>query len=194
MVHRPRDCSWLIGHPEFPNLTAGNFKCASDPDDDYNCIAWAADRKDRPWWPTTIAPYFWPDGLPKDPPNIAETIENFIKAFEVQGYSVCRNGRFSWRYEKVAIYVDDHDVPTHAARTLPNHVWSSKMGDEEDIEHVTYADVEGTKYGKAKIYLKRKWPEDRKPKLRMFDLFPLNLLGRTRKKFSPIPKLSPTAS
>jgi hypothetical protein len=194
MVRRPRDCSWLIGNPEFANLTAHNFKCASDPDDDYNCIAWAANKKNQPWWPTTIAPYFWPDGLPKDPPNVAETVENFIKAFEIQGYTVCRSGRFSSRYEKVAIYVDDNDIPTHAARTLSERVWSSKIGDEEDIEHKRATYVEGTKYGRVKVYLRRKWLEDQKPKQRIFRWFPLTFLRKRQRGFSPIPKLSPTAS
>lgn len=58
-------------------------------------------------------------------------------------------------FEKVAIYADDNDVPTHAARSLPHGVWSSKMGDGEDIEHTTLSVVEGRNYGKAKRFLKR---------------------------------------
>src|ERR1043166_4136188 len=121
MVWRPRDCSWLIGNRFFANLDVPDFKCASDPDDDYNCIAWAATRTNRPWWPTTTAPFFWPDGLPREPVHVAETLPNFIKAFEMQSYRVCRSRRFSRRYEKVAIFVSDTTGrPTHAARMLPN--------------------------------------------------------------------------
>jgi hypothetical protein len=155
MVTRPRNCSWILNNANFGNVTPQDFKCASDPDDAYNCIAWAAGRTDRPWWPTTIAPYFWPGELPREPIDEAETLENFIEAFKKQGYNVCWSGRFSRRYEKVAIYVDDKGRPTHAARLLLKGVWSSKLGDEEDIEHKNLKCIEGKLYGKAKAFLKR---------------------------------------
>jgi len=58
-------------------------------------------------------------------------------------------------FEKIVIYVDDADVPTHAARSLQNGMWTSKLGDEEDIEHATLRVVECLVYGTAKAYLKR---------------------------------------
>lgn len=35
----------------FPNLTAGNYRITSEPDRDYNCIAWAAGDNRKCWWP-----------------------------------------------------------------------------------------------------------------------------------------------
>jgi hypothetical protein len=196
MVRRPRDCSWLVGNAHFANLTANDFKCASDPDDDYNCIAWAVGKTDTPWWPTPYAPNFWPDGLPKYPEHVAERLENFIKVFEMQGYKLCRSRRFSRRYEKVAIFVSNNTGrATHAARTLSNGIWSSKMGwKDEDIEHRNLECIQGSSYGTVRAILKRKWQEDQKPKLKIFRWFPLSLLGRARGWFSPIPKANPTGN
>ena len=183
MVRRPRDCSWLIGNPHFSNLAASDFKCASDPDDDYNCIAWAVGKTDRPWWPTLYAPYFWPNGLPKYPEHMAETLEHFTKVFEMQGYRLCRSSRFSRRYEKIAIYVSDTTRrATHAARTLPNGKWSSKMGyQDEDIEHLNLECIQGSSYGTPKAILKRKWPADLKPKRRTFRSFLSMLFGERQR-------------
>jgi len=194
MVKRPRNCSWLINNNDFGSLTPQDFKCASDPDDDYNCIAWAAGRTDQPWWPTG-APYFWPDGLPKDPHPEAETLDNFIEAFKTRGYTVCWSGRFSRRYEKIAIYVDDEGKPTHAARTLPSGVWSSKLGEEEDIEHRNVKCLEGILYGKKRIFLKRRLSHNREINApTKFRLFLSTLLRKALGKFSPIPKANLTAS
>src|SRR5439155_7319934 len=96
--------------------------------------------------------------LPKEPVEKAETLPNFIEAFKKQGYKVCRNGKFHYRYEKVAIFVGDKGRPLHAARLLPNGVWSSKLGDEEDIEHRTLECIQGKAYGRVAAFLKRKLP------------------------------------
>jgi len=93
------------------------------------------------------------------------SLEQFIKAFESEGYKVCKHERFQNGFEKVAIYVDGTGEPTHAARSLPNGMWSSKMGMGEDIEHTTLRVVEGKQYGAAKAYLKRRNPLCRKPSL-----------------------------
>jgi hypothetical protein len=35
----------------FPNLHQENCRVTSEADLNYNCIAYAADRTDFPWWP-----------------------------------------------------------------------------------------------------------------------------------------------
>jgi hypothetical protein len=154
-----KDCSWLLQSPHrtnYENIRPDNFVCSSDrtnhrPCGGYNCIAWAAGKTDKWWWPIDDPCAFWP--IPIDPINPV-TLEQFIKAFESEGFSKCRNGRFENGFEKVAIYVDADDEPTHAARWLPKGVWSSKMGQGEDIEHKTLKVVEGKGYGTAKAFLK----------------------------------------
>jgi len=154
-----RDCSWLIAAREwFENVRPDNFKCTSDPtrdtDDKYNCIAWAVGKNDNYWWPRQLGGFFWPNGLPREPLN-KETIANFVKAFESEGFERCDDGKFENGFEKIAIYVNNFDVPKHAARSLPNGAWSSKLGDDEDIEHETLKVLEGRQYGKAKYFMRR---------------------------------------
>jgi hypothetical protein len=140
--------SWIPG--TFENALREGFDvhrdCKSDRTPNYNCIAWAAGKTNAPWWPIDLHPYFWPPGLSKG----VETLDNFLRAFETEGYVACVDASIEPGFEKIAIYVDDNDVPTHAARSLQNGMWTSKLGDEEDIEHATLRVVEGFVYGTAK--------------------------------------------
>lgn len=176
-----KDCSWLLKSPatdDFKNIRPGNFKCVSDrtntsPCGGYNCIAWAAGKRDKWWWPTAGDPCaFWP--IPIDPIDPV-TLEQFRKAFEFEGYSVCSHSRFERGYEKIAIFVDDSKEPTHAARMLSNGAWTSKMGDGEDIEHGTLTVIEGKLYGKAVAFMKRNNPLFQRPGILM------RVLSRLRK-------------
>lgn len=157
-----RDCSWLLKSPErFANVRPNNFECSSDStrdsDEKYNCIAWAVGKKDNFWWPRELGGFHWPKGLPREPLN-KETVENFIKAFETEDFELCDDGEFENGFEKVAIYVNNFNVPKHAARLLPNGAWTSKLGDDEDIQHETLGVLEGREYGAAKIFLRRPNP------------------------------------
>jgi hypothetical protein len=139
----------------------------SPQDNRYNCIAWAAGEKHRRWWPTKLGGYWWPPQLPPD----EETKENFIRAFELLGYRVCKSSSRKQGFDKLAMYLDAHGIPTHMARQLDSgeFVWWSKCGvDLEDIKHKTLAVLEGEKlkngesgYGRAIIFLHRR--KDGKP-------------------------------
>lgn len=159
-----RDCSWVTSR--FENIRPQDFDCSSDRTAGelvtYNCIAWAAGKKDGFWWPRPEAGYHWPPGLPREQIG-QETLENFIKAFETEGFTVCESDRFENGFEKVAIYVKNNDNPTHAARLLPSGLWTSKLGDDEDIEHTTLKCLEGKQYGKVRVFLKKPNPLCQKP-------------------------------
>jgi len=61
--------------------------------------------------------------------------------------------------EKIAIFAKERNavmVPTHAALQLPTGVWTSKLGDFEDIEHLTIDAVNGPVYGRPVAYMKRR--------------------------------------
>jgi hypothetical protein len=196
-----KDCSWILRQKNnFENIRPENFKCCSDrtdhlPTGGYNCIAWAAGKTDQPWWPTDeVKGYFWPPNLPKQPID-EETLDNFVKAFELEGYSVCANGEFESGFEKVAIYTNSNGRPLHAARSLPSGVWTSKMGDFEDIEHETVQVVEGKQYGTAKAFLKRPNPLCQKPnQQKTWFSRPLEFLRTQLKRFSPIAKRNQTSN
>lgn len=147
-----RDCSWIPG--VFENIRPGDFRCKSDRTRNYNCIAWAAGKNDNWWWPISLGGYFWPPDLPRELPG-QETLENFIRAYETAGFVACENPQPEAGFEKVAIYVDGSNRPTHAARLLPNGNWTSKLGKGEDIEHNTLESIEGRVYGRATTFLKR---------------------------------------
>ena len=140
----------------FPKLGATDFKVTSDQDPQYNCIAHAADESDRYWDPTAPpqSPYFWPDGVPRDP-----TLQNYIAAYATKGYQASNTLDPEEGYDKVVLYVDANGVPTHAAKLLPNGRWTSKLGDEWDIEHKTLHGLSGKAYGTPKQGLRRPKPK-----------------------------------
>lgn len=131
----------------FPNLDREGYSVESPYDPNYNCIAWAAGDVFRYWWPKR--PAYWPPTIPED-----TSIETFTSLFEALGYSVCLEAEFEEGYEKVAIYALGGEVQ-HAARQLQNGKWTSKLGQDIDIEH-TLAGLEGGLYGDVVKILKRK--------------------------------------
>lgn len=96
---------------------------------------------------------FWPDGVPRE-----ETIEAFVAAYKTKDYLPCddMNTDLEPGFEKIVIYVDANNEPTHAARQLQSGAWTSKLGDWEDIEHKTLACVGDGVYGTVAKVLKRR--------------------------------------
>ncbi len=112
----------------FARLSYSYYKITSEEDSDYNCIAWAAGDNQEWWWPDDDS--FWPLGVPRQ-----ETIDAFIAAFETLGYVLCQDGNYQQGFAKIAIFADEGGFPTHAARQLPNGIWTSKCGELEDLDH-----------------------------------------------------------
>ena len=139
---------------EFPNLIPNVYTQTSPATRKYNCIAWAAGDTSKKWWPD-------PFGIGKWPPNVPRqaTLDAFILAFGTLGYVQCVDGSSEASFEKIALYatreLDGSLSPTHAAIQLPNGNWSSKLGDCEDIEHLTLEALNGNSYGHTTCYLKR---------------------------------------
>ena len=94
----------------------------------YNCVAWAAEDEEHWWWPDEDS--YWPEGVPRE-----ETIAALVAAFEKLGFVSCNDPLLEAAYEKVAIYAAPDGIPTHVARQLPSGLWSSKLGQLQDIEH-----------------------------------------------------------
>ena len=116
-------------------------------------MAHAAGRDDAWWWPVEedTEGVFWPDGVDREP-----SLECFIEAFRTLGYAPCDNADLEAGFEKIALFVDADEIPSHAARQLPSGAWTSKLGEWEDIEHNTLGKLEGAEaYGKAICFLKR---------------------------------------
>jgi hypothetical protein len=164
----------------FPKLANAGYDKTSDATGRppvvgaYNCIAWAAGdpRKRLWWWPHPDA--YWPFWIkPRQ-----ETIECFVRTFRSLGYVLCRNHRLEFAFEKVALYAIHRSmmpmpppqspaeyrdwVPTHMARQLPDGMWTSKLGGNEDITHFTLDALESygpihiwDEYGCDVVYMKR---------------------------------------
>lgn len=136
--------------PEFPRLQQSAYAATSPIDPVYNCIAWAVQDVQRWWWPTPFDPRcYWPPGVTTE-----ETLFSFIQAFATVGFEPCESIRPEVGFEKLALYLDDAGVPTHAARQL-GAVWTSKLGEAHDIVHAALADLEGGIYGTAVHFFRR---------------------------------------
>ncbi len=129
---------------------ASGFHETSPATPEYNCIAWAAAEDGDWWWPDAFGDYYWPSGVPR-----LETLEAFIAAYFLLGYTSCDTADLEPGYEKVALYLNPQGMPTHAARQLPSGNWTSKLGRLEDIEHNMLDGLTGELYGKVGQILKR---------------------------------------
>jgi hypothetical protein len=97
-----------------PGLAGTNYRVTSPPDDDYNCIAWAATETDRWWWPDPLGAGYWPNGITR-----AETQEAFVTAYATVGFVPAADDSLQPGVEKIAVYAKG-GKPTHAARQLPS--------------------------------------------------------------------------
>jgi hypothetical protein len=100
--------------------------------------------------------YYWPPGVAKD-----ESLESWLKIFEIHGYRLCDSADLEPDYEKIAIYGNPESLqPEHVARQKKSGVWVSKLGKGADIEHDTLAALSGDVYGEPIRFMKR--PRDPK--------------------------------
>jgi hypothetical protein len=135
----------------FPGLRTAPHKITSEATPSYNCVAWAAGQTDAWWWPDPMYISFWPAGIPR-----VESMDMFVRVFEGRGYFLRETADVEYGFEKIAIYMDQEGRPTHIARQLPSGLWTSKLGKLEDIEHAAPGDLNGSRYGSAAVFLKRK--------------------------------------
>lgn len=139
---------WL--ERDYPNLKLTGYEVTSSDTIDYNCVAWAMGETDTWWWPIPEHESYWLPHVPRQ-----ETLEAFIQLFNKVGYEICLTPIYENNFQKIAIYVLN-EKPTHVARQLNNGKWTSKLGSNEDIIHHELQGLEGEKYGKVTIIMKRK--------------------------------------
>ncbi len=137
----------------FPRLSRTSYVVTSPAQPDYNCIAWAAGDDSRWWEPDDLGMYFWPEGIPR-----RYSVEVYVKVFNTIGFEVCIDGTLESGVEKIAIFADHRDLPTHAARQLMDGSWTSKLGQLEDIIHWNLESVSDGCYGMPVLFLKRLRP------------------------------------
>ena len=94
--------------------------------------------------------FYWPDGVDKD-----DKLETFKKLFRDLGYEECDNANFEKGYRKIALYKDNNESCTHAARQRRNGLWTSKLGKDHDIDHGGPESIEGDIYGNVACIMKK---------------------------------------
>jgi hypothetical protein len=133
----------------FPNLLQDGYQITSPEDYQYNCIAYAADDNRNWWQPSEQGGTYWTHD------DSRLTLENYIQAYATLDYEPCDTEELEEGYEKVALYVDAFGIPSHAAKQKESGVWTSKLGELEDIEHNTLNAFDGSDYGRVAQILRR---------------------------------------
>lgn len=133
----------------FPGLEVGDYTITSPSTPEYNCIAWAAGDIGAWWWPDANNQYYWPDEVPRE-----ESLGAFKDLFEKRGYQECETGDYEEGYQKIAIYIGANNKPTHVSRQLSSGIWTSKLGQIEDIEH-PFQGLDSPTYGSVAVIMKR---------------------------------------
>jgi hypothetical protein len=133
----------------YPNLALTYYTVTSPKSQEYNCFAWVAGDQERWWQPTPEDEFYWVPCVPME-----ETLPAYIQAYQTLGYVICDSAELERGYEKIALYVNNENIPTHAAKQLSTGKWSSKLGWLEDIEHELEG-LTGEKYGRIGQVLRR---------------------------------------
>ncbi len=140
-----------------------SFQMTSPATPGYNCIAWAANDNGRWWEPDPMGDYYWPENVPRK-----ATLESYIEAFKTLGYEICNDESLEAGFQKIAIYFKDDIRSIHAARQLSNGSWTSKLGQNIDIEHDFIKEwdvledfssrkiINLTSYGQLRVLLKKR--------------------------------------
>lgn len=142
----------------FPKLAIDRHDVSSQPSPQYNCIAWAAEDDTMNWWPGNVRGYFWPEGVPRD-----NSLAAFVWAFGTLGYELCTDGEFEAGYQKIVLYGHNVREVTHAARQLPNELWTSKLGPQHDIWHEHPDSVICSTYGAVLAFMRRSIQDSNAP-------------------------------
>ena len=134
-----------------PGLNLTRWHPASPEDYHYNCIAFAIGDTHNWWEPSGMRIHYWPPGIPPE-----YSLESYSRAYEIHGYTRCASGELEADYEKIALFVDEFGIPSHASYQLESGIWISKLGEWEDIEHDSLQALEGDdNYGTVAAYLRR---------------------------------------
>jgi len=133
----------------WPNLNPTNYELKSDYTSEYNCVAWALGINTDP-----IDLSLDEEGEPLLYPDLTCLV--YIEHFEKEGFVLCDSPDWEENYEKIVLYERGGETFEHVARQLEQNLWTSKLGEWEDIEHTT---LEALKYdgyyGVPTWYMKR---------------------------------------
>jgi hypothetical protein len=130
------------------DLEGWDYDVTSEPTDAYNCIAFAAGDESSWWDPIEDEDYYWPEGAPR-----RYTLDAYVRAFELTGFTACEDDALEEGYDKIAVYVGE-DGSVHAARQIDGLYWKSKLGRLHDIKHPLNALV--GHYGAVRVLMRKR--------------------------------------
>jgi hypothetical protein len=136
---------------DHPKLPKGDNECVvveavdSKEMDSYSSFGWAIERDTSNYWSTSSG-YYWPSNSPR-----VNSLKVLIDIFQEIGYIKMdilpeNYNEYVDGYERVAIYVNEDNIPMHASRQLIGGIWTSKLP-KYRIEHRTLAFLEGDHFG-----------------------------------------------
>ena len=131
---------------QYQRLAEEGYTITSEPDDEYNCIAYAAG--DRTTWWSHEDGYHWPNA------SRTPDISSLVEVFEGLGFEQCINESYEPGFDKVALYQKNGEWK-HASVQRKDGAWSSKLGPDEDIRHETPESVSGDSYGVIHCIMRR---------------------------------------
>ena len=112
-----------------PGLEDSRFLVTSPPSEAYNCIAWVLGEVDRNWDPEPNSEGYWPVTVPRD---VSQASMEAL--FSQAGFEPCDDGALIPDTEKIALFAIGGEF-THVAKQTVEGRWSSKLGEDCDIEH-----------------------------------------------------------
>ncbi len=122
-----------------------NFIFTSKQTWEYNCVMWSLNRDDE--W----RDFFYSDDGYVNPD---QSINPYVAYFQENGFETCENSSLEVGALKICIF-SKNGIFSHVSRQLQDGRWASKMGNYEDIEHLTEFDVSGLGYGSPDIYMQK---------------------------------------
>jgi hypothetical protein len=137
----------------FPQLATTQFEVTSEDTTDYNCFAWILGDKGN-WispdlFDENLGLYPWPEGVPRE-----NSVEAWMLALETYGFSRCEDGSLQEGMDKIAIYFNAQSESVHFALQLTSELWTSKIGQWEDISHELEG-LTGARYGRVIGFMSR---------------------------------------
>lgn len=117
-----------------PGLCDSDYSVTSEATEQYNCIAWALGETEDWWAPVDSPDSFWPAGFDRVAVGEMVSLDLVTRLFDAYGFEECPDGLPEEGVEKVALFGDDGEF-LHIARQLPSGRWTSKIGQDRDIEH-----------------------------------------------------------
>lgn len=135
---------------DFPRLRRGLYRRTSRHDTNYNCFAWAVGETHRRWDPTRARTKrnHWPTE------STSTQLVDAVQAFESIGFHPVDEPTGTAKRQTITLYTAEGHI-THAARLLENGAWTSKLGEDIDIEHDTLEVLGGGIYGEPSVILER---------------------------------------